>query len=213
MLNNDNNSSIEDRLKEPIKIDNQFIPIIVCYIPYETYVALALLKEHDIHCFLPDESILSVHPWYGNAIGGVKIWVDRHDFDLAKEILVVSNFAREKDVDILRQKHNFNYKLNEVYVNFRIKKIKREVGNYPLHIYNYMIGHAIFDFIRALFRPQKKYLKSYHLVCPHCSSENVFKPRISRELMALTYLLTSVPIPIKSRKVFCFDCRETFKLI
>jgi len=199
----------EKPTKELVQINCQFIPIIVRYSLDEVYVITALLNNYDIKCLIPDECILSVYPLYGITIGGVKVWVDRNDFDTAKEILINSEYTSENDIDLLQSKYNHIYELGEVYFSFRIKEIKIRAIKFPKNLYKFY-STDFWDLIKRIRIKRQKLRSNYLLKCPHCNSENVYKPKISRKILVLTYLATSIPIPVKTRKVFCFDCNNIF---
>lgn len=195
--------------KQPVLISSQFIPIIVRYSLDEVYVILALLNDHDINCLVPDECILSVHPFYGIAIGGVKVWIDRNDFENAKEILIRLEYTNEKDIEQLRNKYDHIYEIGEPYLGFRIKEIKKNIISSPRNLYQF-IRNDLMDLIKRVYVKTNPQRSNYLLKCPYCNSENVYKPRISKKIFVLSYLIISIPIAVKTRKVFCFDCNNTF---
>ena len=54
---------------------------------YEAYLARNQLTLEGIHSFVFDEYAIGVHPFYSNALGGVKVVVDDTDFEKAKDII------------------------------------------------------------------------------------------------------------------------------
>lgn len=55
--------------------------------PIEAHIAKGRLEAEGILCFLGDENIVSVHPFYSNAVGGVKLKVREAEAERAVEIL------------------------------------------------------------------------------------------------------------------------------
>lgn len=210
MLNEANKQNRVLKTGQLQMIPNQFIPILIRYSLDDTFVIIALLEDHDINCLVPDEHLLTVHPFYCTAIGGVKVWVDRNDFDLAKSILISHNYITEVEVEVFRIKHDHNYKFNETYIKFRLEQIAYNVLRYPSYVLRNIRVFDLQAFLKTLLPVRNNYKSSSSLECPYCNSDNVYKPRVSREALVLTYLLTSIPIPFKTKKTFCFDCRGIF---
>ena len=55
--------------------------------PIEAHIAKGRLEAEGILCFLADENIVSVHPFYSNAVGGVKLKVREEEAEKAYTIL------------------------------------------------------------------------------------------------------------------------------
>jgi transcription elongation factor Elf1 len=51
-----------------------------------------------------------------------------------------------------------------------------------------------------------------NLNCPNCGSNELSKPKWSRQALAITILLIGFPLPFMSKEVHCFDCGLNFKL-
>ena len=66
---------------------------------YDNYLlanmTLGLLQEHEIHCHLRDENIVTIDPFLSPAVGGIKLMVEEADFNKA-QILV-----RQAEADYL----------------------------------------------------------------------------------------------------------------
>jgi len=54
---------------------------------YQAYIAKSKLEAFDIPCFLADENIIGLNPFYNQAIGGIKLKVLEKDYEAALEIL------------------------------------------------------------------------------------------------------------------------------
>ena len=50
-------------------------------------LTMGRLEEAGIHCWLKDEEMVTLTPMFGNAIGGIKLMVEKNDIDKSKEIL------------------------------------------------------------------------------------------------------------------------------
>ena len=53
----------------------------------EAIIYQGKLESHGIEVHIRDNNIVDSNPLYSNAVGGVKMFVKREDFDKAKEIL------------------------------------------------------------------------------------------------------------------------------
>jgi len=58
--------------------------------PIEANLLRSKLLSEGIECILLDENLISVQPFYSNAIGGIKLQVHENDLEHAKEILAES---------------------------------------------------------------------------------------------------------------------------
>ena len=61
-------------------MDN-FKTILTFTFPQDAYLAKAFLESEGIETFLKDELTVQVHPFYSNAIGGVKLQVKESEFE------------------------------------------------------------------------------------------------------------------------------------
>ncbi len=52
----------------------------------EAHLLMARLESEDIQCWLQDENMVTVFPVLTNAVGGIKLFVTKQDFDRAYEI-------------------------------------------------------------------------------------------------------------------------------
>lgn len=50
-------------------------------------LTMGRLEEAGIHCWLKDEETVTLAPMFGNAIGGIKLMVEKKDIEASKEIL------------------------------------------------------------------------------------------------------------------------------
>jgi len=60
------------------------------YSLWEAQLAKAFLENHQIVCFLQDEHIVGVNPFYANAVGGIKLNV--HPDHAEKALLLLTEF-------------------------------------------------------------------------------------------------------------------------
>lgn len=68
--------------------NDSWVTVLTFTAPHEAYIAKAYLESHAIECFLRDENLVSVHPFYSTAVGGVKLQVKTSDQETAKSILI-----------------------------------------------------------------------------------------------------------------------------
>lgn len=55
--------------------------------PIDLYAIKGRLETEGIHCFIKDENIINVHPFYSNAVGGAKLTVPDEQYEKAKKII------------------------------------------------------------------------------------------------------------------------------
>jgi hypothetical protein len=72
-------------------MNDGFITIATYPEPLEANLMRSKLLSEEIECILLDENLISVQPFYSNAIGGIKLQVHEDDAVRAKEILDESN--------------------------------------------------------------------------------------------------------------------------
>jgi DNA-directed RNA polymerase subunit RPC12/RpoP len=60
----------------------------------DAHIVFGRLEEEGIRCWLKDENTATVTPFFSNAIGGIKLMVDKQQLEQAKELL--SQFLQEK---------------------------------------------------------------------------------------------------------------------
>ena len=64
------------------------MPVLATYMkPEDAHLAASLLEGNGIEAYLRDENLASLHLFYSNAIGGVKLEVAEEDYERAHEIL------------------------------------------------------------------------------------------------------------------------------
>jgi hypothetical protein len=89
-------------------MNDGFITIATYPEPLEANLMRSKLLSEDIECILLDENLISVQPFYSNAIGGIKLQVHEDDAQRAKEILEESN---KPPLHIIYK--NINHKTNK----------------------------------------------------------------------------------------------------
>jgi hypothetical protein len=62
---------------------------------HELAVVRGHLESEGIECFVQDELINQIQPFYANAVGGIKLQVKDSDFDLAMEIVKEAGYIEE----------------------------------------------------------------------------------------------------------------------
>lgn len=65
--------------------------------PQEASVIRARLEWEGIPCHLKDEHTVQVHPFYSNAIGGVKLQVRAGEADRARAVLIEADLVPDGD--------------------------------------------------------------------------------------------------------------------
>ena len=53
----------------------------------DAHIAMGVLEEHEIRCWLKDENTVTIDPILTNAVGGIKLMVEKEKVQQAGEIL------------------------------------------------------------------------------------------------------------------------------
>jgi DNA-directed RNA polymerase subunit RPC12/RpoP len=77
-------------------MEDQLVTVVSFFYPNEAGVPRSLLESEGIECFIFDENTISVHPFYSNAIGGIRLQVRESDAQRAAEILKEGGFINEE---------------------------------------------------------------------------------------------------------------------
>jgi DNA-directed RNA polymerase subunit RPC12/RpoP len=72
-------------------MNDGLVTIATYWEPIEANLMRSKLLSEGIECILLDENLISVQPFYSNAIGGIKLQVLENDSVRAKEILAEAN--------------------------------------------------------------------------------------------------------------------------
>ncbi len=95
-------SSVENhylcKQTQNITMNNDLVTIKTFTYPHEAGIIRSRLESEGIYCFLQDELTAQVHPFYSNAIGGVKLQVREEDLEKAIRILKESGYLQEEDL-------------------------------------------------------------------------------------------------------------------
>ncbi|RWY50900.1 putative signal transducing protein [Mucilaginibacter gilvus] len=61
------------------------------YDPMLAHIIRTRLEDAGIPCFIADENTVSAHPFYNQAIGGIKIKIFEHDLERCRGVLAEDN--------------------------------------------------------------------------------------------------------------------------
>jgi hypothetical protein len=64
-----------------------FVTVAIFTYPYEYAVLRIVLDQKGIQYVFENETMLSVFPFYSNALGGISLKVHKNDVDITKQIL------------------------------------------------------------------------------------------------------------------------------
>ena len=70
-----------------LPIKEKLCTVLTVWLPHEAHLAKAKLLSEGIECFVADDNLVSINPFYANAIGGVKLKVWEGDVKEALELL------------------------------------------------------------------------------------------------------------------------------
>jgi len=97
--------------------DEKFITVLTFTYAYEVVIIRGRLEAEGITCFVKDELTTQVHPFYSNAIGGVKLQVKESDLNQTIEILKETGYIKEEKTQpsqkfFLLKKHTDNQQVS-----------------------------------------------------------------------------------------------------
>ena len=65
----------------------QFKTIAIFNYPHEIVVLKHILEQEEIQYYFENETMMNIVPFYGNALGGIKLKIHPNDFEVVKSIL------------------------------------------------------------------------------------------------------------------------------
>lgn len=85
--------------------DLDLVTIATVLDPATAWVIKAKLESEGIYCFVADEHILTIQPWYSYALGGRRIQVRRADIDRAWDVIEEEevNLESEEVADMIEE--------------------------------------------------------------------------------------------------------------
>ena len=131
--------------------------------PLEANLIRSKLLSEDIECILLNENIISVQPFYSNAVGGIKLQVHEDDAERARKIIDDAN------------KPN-------LHVVYKDKTIRPKKNNHP-----------------------------HNVLCPECSSSDVYFERLSNAELILCILFLGIPYFFISGTYNCYNCGHKWR--
>jgi hypothetical protein len=96
-----------------MKTDN-YITVLTFTYPYEIAIVRGRLESDGIECFVQDELTVQVHPFYSNAIGGIKLQVKESDLKQTIEILKDTGYIKEEDLQMPKSLTNLHEILSKI---------------------------------------------------------------------------------------------------
>jgi len=73
----------------------------------DAHLLMAKLESEDIQCWLQDENTVTLYPILTNAVGGIKLFVNKNDFSRARQIFWEVENNRKKTIECPKCKgHN-----------------------------------------------------------------------------------------------------------
>ena len=87
--------------------NEKFITVLTVTFAHEVAIIRGRLEAEGITCFVKDEFTVQVHPFYSNAIGGVKLQVRESDYDQTIEILKETGYIKEEELQPPQENKHF----------------------------------------------------------------------------------------------------------
>ncbi|MDR0667578.1 MAG: DUF2007 domain-containing protein [Prevotellaceae bacterium] len=81
----------------------ELITVKIFNYPAEMYIAKSFLESEGIRCFVQDEFINQVVPFYTNAVNGIKLQVRTEQAEQAVRLLVKGGFAAPEDYELTKE--------------------------------------------------------------------------------------------------------------
>ena len=85
-----------------------YVTVLTFTYSHEVAIVRGRLESEGIDCFVQDELTVQVHPFYSNAIGGVKLQVREQDLKQAVEILRETGYITDEDLRPSKELENLN---------------------------------------------------------------------------------------------------------
>jgi predicted RNA-binding Zn-ribbon protein involved in translation (DUF1610 family) len=86
-------SPVEPKIKLPSEPPRDLIKFASFLSPIDAYLVRMRLEAEGIDCFLLDVNLVEMDWLYSNAVGGVKLYIDRKNLEKAQSITVTSDEA------------------------------------------------------------------------------------------------------------------------
>ena len=83
--------------------NEKFVTVLTSAYMYEIAIVQGRLEAESITCFVKDEFIIQIHPFYSNAVGGIKLQVKESDLNQAIEILKEPGYTKEEELQLLQE--------------------------------------------------------------------------------------------------------------
>ena len=88
--------------------NEKFITVLTFTFAHEVAIIRGRLESEGIPCFVKDELTVQIHPFYSNAIGGVKLQVRESDLDQAVEVLKEMGYIKDEEIQLLQESSHLN---------------------------------------------------------------------------------------------------------
>ena len=126
-------------------MDDKLITVLTVTYPHEFVVIRGRLESEGIECFVQDELIVQVNPFYSNALGGIKLQVRESDYSQAVEIIgqdasdclesgepIVMNDANVKDDTGIKCPHCGSMEVSKVKLSKKVFAISFLLLGFPI---------------------------------------------------------------------------------
>ena len=91
-----------------------YVTVLTFTYSHEVAIVRGRLESEGINCFVQDELTIQVHPFYSNAIGGVKLQVREQDLEQTIEILKETGYITYEDLRPSKELENLNKLFSKV---------------------------------------------------------------------------------------------------
>ena len=146
-----------------MKTDN-FVTVITFVYPHELGIPQSLLESEGIECFVRDEFTVNVHPFYSNAIGGIRLQVRESDAQRAIEILTEGGFINKEEQKVALEEEKLFDGLNCPYCgSAEIVKVKKFSGKVSIFASVFLVLISSIPFLFPFFH------RNYH--CMDCGKD------------------------------------------
>lgn len=99
--------------------NEKLITVLAVTYPHEAAIIRGRLEWEGIPCFVRDEFTVQVHPFYSNAIGGIRIQVLKRDLEQAREILKETGYINDEGLQSSHESSQINQYTNNPHITDR----------------------------------------------------------------------------------------------
>ncbi len=103
--------------------NEKFVTVLTFTFAHEVAIIRGRLEAEGITCFVKDELTVQIHPFYSNAIGGVKLQVRESDLNQAIQILKETGYIKGEELQSSQESPLLNKHIDNQHASIKEGKI------------------------------------------------------------------------------------------